>query len=897
MVIAENANNSTFPSITTRRHRNVLKSPINYPDYPNTPEFPKYPLDTFVSGNNHQHLVCPLKPFAHLIASCKNQNYDLELLLQNKNHDFNTPYNLSSSTPKNSQKSSNKSSNNTLPLSISLFESSKIEHVSDSLKNKLSTVLDKNKLVGKSIGDIASFENSNYNNKSNIWQFFNKVFSASSAASNAYKNSIFSENQQTTIPAQHGSSGTVRLAQINSCHPEKMFVLMCAHILPVVDAKKWWSWNHKKSSGINNTTSPELDTDDISLCIVHVTEVTALHKISCLGLNSLLPPPIRSIWKPSISSSNKNYSGSSNRLSNWPTSPSTYSLNSKKKFVSLLVSRHAIIEMAFPLSPSKVYFDQSNSFKTDSFEVLSLSNVLGESLFTNVHPEDCPRLLKALSITWDAKPDFYYYHENTYNKQYRQKVYDKSIQNKIELDREYREDGIIVENALVELTIQWCFKSLFPNKQNESDGNWRDFDWDDPQSLETSCRFVKVRLCRWPVPKNTQKPNFGSRPQSRLNSANNSESNCPRNDSGFVLLDLSILEHKTNVMKKLDSESRNISNRHQPSENSDSFIPRNNSLNYKGPDFSKALSNLEKSITLFSLSKFNKVYSNDSSQSIKFSSNTLYEPSPPSPPITSNLDRSNLCSYQLTKSSNLSSSSNSININADTTTSSLNIISPFALPYNRDPIFPPNSTDADSLLTNFVNLKISNTNLLHTNKIDPILSTEDPNLTQNLKNQINFKNTNKNISNLDSTISNPDSSDLTIKNIHNILSNPNQNSSIAENSLDFVNIGNSHSDNKHTQKKTIKSLKKFSLSPESPLHIHPTHHPHYHTQLQQQKQQQQQQQLHQKLCPKQPISSNNLQPPDSLSLHNLLVKSKLGFCPQTRIIDPIKSPILAFAQK
>ncbi|OMJ19024.1 hypothetical protein AYI70_g4991 [Smittium culicis] len=892
MVFAENANNSIHPSITYRRHRNVLKSPINFPENPVAPEFPIHQLDTFVSGNNHQHLVCPLKPFAHLIASCKIENYDPQLDLINNKHDNTSPFSLSSSIPKNSQTFS-KRSNNTLPLSISLLESSKIEHVSDSLKNKLSTVLDKNKLVGKSIGDIATFENLNYNNKPNIWQLFNKVFSPSTSASNPYKNSISSENKQTSISAQYGSSGTVRLAQINSNHPEKMFVLMCAHILPVVDAKKWWSWNYKTNSKTNNISSPELDTNEISLCIVHVTEVTALHKISCLGLNSLLPPPIRSIWKPSISSSNNNYSSTSNRLSNWPTSASTYSLNSKKKFISLLISRHAIIEMAFPLSPSKVYFDQANSFKNDSFEVLSLSNVLGESLFSNVHPEDCPRLLKALSITWDAKPDFYYYHENTYNKQYRQKVYDKSVQNKLELDREYREDGIIVENALVELTVQWCFKSLFPNKQNDTDENWRHFDWNDPQSLENSCRFVKVRLCRWPIPKNTQNPNFGSRPQSRLNSGNNSESNHPKNDNGFILLDLSIPEHKTNVMKKLDSESRfNSTHPHQPLEITDKFISRNNSLNCKGPDFSEALSNLEKSITLFSLSKFNKVYSNDSSQSIKFSSNTLYDPSPSSMPITSNLDCSNLCSYQLTKSSNLSSSSNSININAATTTSPPNNISSFALPYNPDPIFPPKSSDIDSLLTNFVNLKTSNNSLLHTNKIDPTLSTKKPNLSQYTKNQILLNNNNNNNTNL--TISNPDSSCLNTENIHNISPNPNQNSLIAENPQNFVNNSNSQSNNKHTQKKTIKSLKKFSLSPESPLHIHPAYHSHHNTQ---QQQQQQQQQIRQKLCPNLTISSNNLHSPDSLSLHNLLVKSKLGFYPQTRIVDPIKSPILAFAQK
>ncbi|OLY85430.1 hypothetical protein AYI68_g381 [Smittium mucronatum] len=595
--------------------------------------------DVFNSDDVHSHLVCPLKPFSHMLISFENSEYENDAAGAG-------PQNFSINklqTPNSSNSAINLYNEPKIscPPSIKTLKKSKVQYVSDNLINKLGFMPDKKKLVGKTIGSFTTFENDQSSVKNSVWGIINKVLFNSNNG-----NHVASPKTEINLPSssvRNEKSGRVRLIQINNGQTDKTFFYFCAHILSVQNAKKWWSWNYSKNSSLKNPISPDFLNSNISLCVVHMSEITALHKISCLGLTNLLPAPIESIWRPSSGIPNPSLSNSIS--ASWQLSNPNYNLNSKKKFLSLLVSRHSIIEMAFPLSPSKVYFCSSPSSMSNSYEVLSLNNILGESLFSNVHPEDCPRLVKALSIAWDAKPDFYYYHENNYNKQYRQKIYDKTVQTRLELDCEYRKYGITLNNSVVELTVQWCFKSLMDHNIRNTDQSWREFDWDDPESLENSCRFVKVRLCRWPLPRSSPKINRHSWSHSSNETANNGSPGSSHKSNGFILLDLSILEHKTKIMEKLDKKLD--SNTPDPLL-TNPISSRNQSLDADRSRFFGNLSNLEKSISLFSIAKNDKLYQKIHSSNTNTQENTVFQKNFET---SQNIDKNNLNSYQITRNS------------------------------------------------------------------------------------------------------------------------------------------------------------------------------------------------------------------------------------------------------
>ncbi|KAJ2162222.1 hypothetical protein GGF46_000839 [Coemansia sp. RSA 552] len=288
--------------------------------------------------------------------------------------------------------------------------------------------------------------------------------------------------------------GAVDLASTHDC----VFAL-CAHALSPVVQAEWQAW-HVRRGGSSGSIGGR------QLAIIHVAEVSTLHRVACHGVDALVPSPLPleqyfahmlDVGRP---------------LGPPPTLPCAVSpesvattANLPIHWMSLLVSRHGLVEMAYPLSYTPI--EPLGDPALETGPPVALGSYLGESVFSRVHPEDVARVVKALRLAWDARPDIYHFARLRREWQRRRlsSATDRATASapstpplrahraatlpiRTSGSRQlHQQDGIEVANGVVEL-----------NMQIQLSGGPR-IDWDDADATSQHTRFARMKLTRWPL--------------------------------------------------------------------------------------------------------------------------------------------------------------------------------------------------------------------------------------------------------------------------------------------------------------------------------------------------------------------------------------------------------------
>ncbi|KAJ2726031.1 hypothetical protein GGI07_000814 [Coemansia sp. Benny D115] len=300
--------------------------------------------------------------------------------------------------------------------------------------------------------------------------------------------------------------GAVETAEVrigNSMHPGATCVFaLCAHAMSAGVQTEWLAWRRAKY-GVTAAWHAR------HLAVVHVAEVSTLHRAASSGLDALLPPalPLAEI-EHSMARAARNGSGCSIAASVPPLPPlaipATVSTGRGSggavRWLALLLSRHGLVEMAHPLARTRLELsgDDIDDRATEILPV-ALGGWLGESLFTRIHPEDVLRTVRALRVAWDARPDVYHYAR--LRRQWRRRggsggsspsassfaAAEEEKQAAALRRQELRRDGIECSNGSVELTVQLRLSGA------------GDLDWMDADAAALHTRFARVRMTRWPL--------------------------------------------------------------------------------------------------------------------------------------------------------------------------------------------------------------------------------------------------------------------------------------------------------------------------------------------------------------------------------------------------------------
>ncbi|KAJ2330079.1 hypothetical protein GGH92_009610 [Coemansia sp. RSA 2673] len=155
--------------------------------------------------------------------------------------------------------------------------------------------------------------------------------------------------------------------------------------------------------------------------------------------------------------------------------------------MALLVSRHGLVEMAYPLRPTPIVSDSDDGESAGL--TVALGGLLGESLFSRIHPEDVARVVKALRLAWDARPDAYHFARLRREWQRRRQEPVGSTTKVIDSRQILHMDGIEVANGVVALTLQL----------QVTGAQAAAVDWNCAESMAHHTRFARMQLTRWPL--------------------------------------------------------------------------------------------------------------------------------------------------------------------------------------------------------------------------------------------------------------------------------------------------------------------------------------------------------------------------------------------------------------
>ncbi|OMH86341.1 ATP synthase mitochondrial F1 complex assembly factor 1 [Zancudomyces culisetae] len=383
----------------------------------------------------HYHTVCPLKPFSHMILS------------------YSTKRRTSKSVE--TGESSGGFEDGLHKVGLEEIKEGKIEYLSEGLVRKLGHLNQKHRrqgLIGKKVSTFLKFEaakgteyysfgpfrkknnSSSSHNSGSISENINGISSrtlpnnsrdASSQGrkgddknkepqglwgaikrlTSAGKDECGEVEREGGMEVQEGkdeeTAGTVELkcigkegtgevyvGQLMDGQGKEMIVVVCGHGFTKETAERWWDWNTKtnKVHGLGEDV-PKVRS---ALCVVYMAEITILHRIACFGLDNILPSPINFNTKPNEAIWSSIYNIHSNNNDN-------SSLGSEKRWMSLLLSRHGIVEMGYPLTPTAINIGDEHE-TVMAAERVALSGVLGESLLSLVHPEDYPSSINSLDF-------------------------------------------------------------------------------------------------------------------------------------------------------------------------------------------------------------------------------------------------------------------------------------------------------------------------------------------------------------------------------------------------------------------------------------------------------------------------------------------------------------------
>ncbi|KAJ2799490.1 hypothetical protein H4R20_004422 [Coemansia guatemalensis] len=304
--------------------------------------------------------------------------------------------------------------------------------------------------------------------------------------------------------------GKVELASARAARHGGVFAV-CAHALSAEGQREWQAWQIRR--GRAGAAA------GVQLAVVHVAEVSTLHRVACGGLDALMPPALALEQHFAHMLDGTRTLGPPPQLPALRTDGRAAAADAAIRWMSLLVSRHGLVEMAFPLTHTTIAPADGADAGLQTGPAVALASSLGESLFARVHPEDVARVVKALRLAWDARPDVYHFARLRREWQRRRlgEVGGRAVASApstpplrptraatldavrlgsgrldaARLDtgrRVLHRDGIEVANGVVELTMQL-----------QVAGAATDVDWADADSMAAHTRFARMRLTRWPL--------------------------------------------------------------------------------------------------------------------------------------------------------------------------------------------------------------------------------------------------------------------------------------------------------------------------------------------------------------------------------------------------------------
>ncbi|KAJ2580551.1 hypothetical protein GGH95_002534 [Coemansia sp. RSA 1836] len=297
--------------------------------------------------------------------------------------------------------------------------------------------------------------------------------------------------------------GAVELAEVRAADGggggdarQACIFALCAHALAPATRDEWRAWRQGRRGAAGEALGLEAlaeGDEGCTLAVVHVAEVSTLHRVACAGMASVVPPALAlaQLFAPLLAGNE--------RLGPAPQLPALVrgdatavgvGVGAAVRSMALLVSRHGLVEMAYPLSATRLLGDEEGEGEGEGEGGLSvaLGALLGESLFSRIHPEDVARVVKALRLAWDARPDAFHFARLRREWQRRRQAPQAPASPVGALDsrQTHHADGIEVANGVAALTLQLQVTGAA-------------VDWRCADSMARHARFARVQLARWPL--------------------------------------------------------------------------------------------------------------------------------------------------------------------------------------------------------------------------------------------------------------------------------------------------------------------------------------------------------------------------------------------------------------
>ncbi|KAJ1666818.1 hypothetical protein IW140_002527 [Coemansia sp. RSA 1813] len=522
------------------------------------------------SDAEHAHTACPLRPFAHMVIAMEKStavssdagdcSSSINIHAQREHDDG---WADSAYADPGARRREQSACTTQPPITAERLKASRIVHLSDALRRKLNSVTSA-RALGGTVGDIlqlssrarSSANHSSARMRSGLWSMLGWLVGAhESPARCAHPQAhVHMHNPCITGPESPAADpraqwprrrqehalapeddplyvgneglGAVELASVRAGKSGCVFAL-CAHALSTDVQGEWLEWqaSPKRPCSAQQSTAtadPRLSAaglGDMQLAIVHVAEVSTLHRVACNGIDFLMPPPLP------LDQYFGHMLDSSRQLGPPPMLPPLLKpeagecdVDADIRWISLLVSRHGLVEMAYPLGRTPIVpaaDADSNDPALETCPPVALGSYLGESIFSRIHPEDVVRVVKALRLAWDTRPDVYHFSRLRREWQRRRlsSAGDRAVASAPSTPplrphraatmsaasaggrhalhptnrHVYHQEGIEVSNGVVELNVQIQLTGSAT------------VDWSDSDSMSEHTRFARMKLTRWPL--------------------------------------------------------------------------------------------------------------------------------------------------------------------------------------------------------------------------------------------------------------------------------------------------------------------------------------------------------------------------------------------------------------
>ncbi|KAJ2733391.1 hypothetical protein IW152_003129 [Coemansia sp. BCRC 34962] len=440
------------------------------------------------SDGEHAHTACPLRPFAHMVVALEDGGDG-------------------GWADNEGRRGSSIGCSALGRISTQQLMASRVVHLSDTLRRKMHSI-SPGSAVDRTVGDMLRFAVPNEADdmhgdgrpntrmravSSGLWSMLGwlvgsnispsppepHVRRAAPSSERPYRRrEVAEERADDPLLVGNEGLGSVELAVVRAGRQACVFAL-CAHALAPATRDEWRAWQATSSQ-----RTPSIA--DESLAVVHVAEVSTLHRVACAGMPSVVPPALalEQLFAPLLSTAGA--LGPAPQLPALERDEDHCGVDAAVRNMTLLVSRHGLVEMAYPLRPTQIANDSDDG---DCELTVALGGLLGESLFSRIHPEDVARVVKALRLAWDARPDAYHFARLRREWQRRRQDPLAPATKVIDSRQVLHMDGIEVANGVVALTLQL----------QVTGAQAAAVDWGCAESTAHHTRFARMQLTRWPL--------------------------------------------------------------------------------------------------------------------------------------------------------------------------------------------------------------------------------------------------------------------------------------------------------------------------------------------------------------------------------------------------------------